>query len=665
MLPSPATVLASATGAPVETGRESVESPRDIPCSGLHEIAASPEGETALEWIRSVVSPSRRRDAFIRAIEERKIPLAIPSSSEQTRSVRTHYTSLDELQSRSHSLAEFFGLTEQLVELGRKSRKARCCGCGERIAIFSSAGEILEQIAREWDGRTIRVELRGPDQAISSWGTDRGFSTLTASDGISTILLDSFTCDEARCRQIQSVLATTRRLDGAWIEVRDSTDRKGYSWHGRCSSCETQSPAFRRTVAREAIGRGDPSHAPIEMSRLVGEVTLSDLVRLPIEEVAAHPEMRDLWSATQRTALATLGIGSLSLMDRCSSIAPYALAQLPLVLHAGEEGGSGDLFIIDTPPGLLHTDEERAVRDVGYLVAQRAPVVWLRSPHTEQPTPDTPASTSRLLGMLSQRTPTSLHLDIRCGEWHTIHASNRVANRRPALALSHAMEGVADPAFSFSSTLPFSLHFIPLFSIESNLSRLVAHEIGAIEPLAKLFASSQQAKMLGLSPRDLVIGQARLSASICGTCRGSGLVLAEAGELLSGVSLCPSCWGARFSPPARDVTFKGRTLWQLLNSTVHKATPVLQALPKMGHVLELLQLLDLTNIPLGVPTSLLPRTTRRLLSAVRSAISATPSRPSLIVIEEPFVGLSARQLSRLTQVASHPYTAAKVAWVGV
>jgi excinuclease ABC subunit A len=242
---------------------------------------------------------------------------------------------------------------------------------------------------------------------------------------------------------------------------------------------------------------------------------------------------------------------------------------------------------------------------------------------------------------------------------------SRVANRRPAIAVSNVIEGVADATFSFSPSSPFSLHFIPLFSIESSLSRLVAHEIGAIEPLAKLFASSQQAKMLGLSPRELAIGQARHSASICGTCRGSGLVLAEAGELLSGASLCPSCWGSRFSAPARDVTFKGRTLWQLLNSTIHEATPVLQALPKMSHVLELLQLFDLTHIPLGVPTSLLPRTTRRLLSAARAAISATTNRPSLVVIEEPFVGLSAKQRSRLSQVASHSYTTGKVAWVGV
>jgi hypothetical protein len=665
MLPSPATVLASATGAPVETGRESAESPIDIPSSGLHEIAASPDGETALEWIRSVVAPSRRRDAFIRTIEERKIPHVIPPSPEQTRSVRTHYISLDELQSRSCSLVEFFGLTERLVELGHKSRVTQCGACGERNPVFSSAGEILEQIAREWQGRSIRVELRGPDQAISSWGNERGFSTLTSSDGIATVLLDSFTCDDARCRQIQSVLATTQRLDGTWIEVRDSTDRKGYSWHGRCASCETQSPAFRRTLAREALERGDISLAPIEMSRIVGGAPLSDLVRLPIEEIAARPEMHDLWSTTQRVALTTLGVGSLSLMDRCSSIAPYALTQIPLVFHAGEEGGSGDLFIIDTPPGLLHADEERTVRDVGHLVAQRAPMVWLRSPQTEQPDLDTPTSSGRLLGTLSQHTSSTPSLDIRCGEWQTIHVLSRVANRRPAIAVSNVIEGVADATFSFSPSSPFSLHFIPLFSIESSLSRLVAHEIGAIEPLAKLFASSQQAKMLGLSPRELAIGQARHSASICGTCRGSGLVLAEAGELLSGASLCPSCWGSRFSAPARDVTFKGRTLWQLLNSTIHEATPVLQALPKMSHVLELLQLFDLTHIPLGVPTSLLPRTTRRLLSAARAAISATTNRPSLVVIEEPFVGLSAKQRSRLSQVASHSYTTGKVAWVGV
>ncbi len=665
MLLSPATVLASATGAPVDTGREGVTTPIDIPSSGFHERVASPDGETSLEWIRCVVAPSRQRDAFIRAIEEGTIPHIIPPSTEHTRSVRTHYISLDELQSRTTSLAEFFGFTERLVELGRKSRHAQCRGCGAHISVFSSAGEILEQIAREWQGRAIRVELRGPTQALSSWAHDRGFSTLTSSDGIPTVLLDAFTCDDTRCRQIQSVLATTRRLEGAWIEVRDSADRKGYSWHGRCASCETQGTVFRSSLTREALERGDPSHAPFEMSRMVGGITLSDLVALPIKETVSLAEVHDLWSATQRAALTTLDIGSLRLMDRCSSIAPYALAQLPAVLHAGEEGDSGDLFVIDTPPGLLHTEEELTVRSIGHLVAQRAPMVWLRCPQTEHPNLDTPVSTTRLLGTLSHLDSTTPNVDIRCGEWRTIHASGRVANKRSAIAVCNAFEGVEDPTFSFSPTSPFSLHFIPLFSVESNLSRLVAHEIGAIEPLAKLFASSQQAKMLGLSPRELVIGQVRHSATVCGVCKGSGLVLAEAGELLSGASLCPSCWGSRFSAPARDVTFKGKALWQLLNSTIHEATPVLKALPKMSHVLELLRLFDLSHIPLGIPTSLLPRTTRRLLSAVRATLTATTNRPSLIVIEEPFVGLSATQLSRLTQIAVHSHIANKVAWVGV
>jgi excinuclease ABC subunit A len=228
-----------------------------------------------------------------------------------------------------------------------------------------------------------------------------------------------------------------------------------------------------------------------------------------------------------------------------------------------------------------------------------------------------------------------------------------------------AIDGEANHAYEFAATGPFSPHLIPLFSVDSNLTRLVAHDLGVNDPLAKLFASSQQAKMLGLTPRDLIIGQARVSASICRTCRGAGLLLTEEDSVLSGASLCTSCWGARWSSPARDITFRGKTMWQLLNSPIRETAPVLRALPKMSQILELVTLLDLVDIPLGMPTSLLSRTNRRLLSVIKATISATPSRPSLVIIEEPYVGLTEQQISGLAEVALHSYTKPKVAWIAV
>jgi ABC-type branched-subunit amino acid transport system ATPase component len=85
----------------------------------------------------------------------------------------------------------------------------------------------------------------------------------------------------------------------------------------------------------------------------------------------------------------------------------------------------------------------------------------------------------------------------------------------------------------------------------------------------------------------------------------------------------------------------------------------------MSQVLELVTLLDLTDIPLGMPTSLLSRTQRRLLAAIKAAISATHTRPSIIVIEEPYVGLTEKQVSGLAEVVGHSYTKAKVAWIGI
>lgn len=662
---APETYLAMANGTPIDAPSEQRMRSVDIPTSGVYEVPASADGATSLAWIRSVVVPSRQRDAVIQALEEGRIPTLVRTSHDQSPITRTYYLSLDELQSRGIALIEILGLTEALTELAWKSRAARCHSCGLINPTFTTASEFVEEISRAWRGRSIRVDLRGEQEEIDAWAQDLGLRGRTASDGASVVHIDAFECDDSRCRDIQSLIGTTKRLRQSWIEVHDATERAEYSWHGRCPSCRTQNAPFRRALAREALRRGEPERAPVEMSRLIGGLPLLEMIRLPLARLITLPEIAGLLLPTQKVAISLPGIASLTLADLSSSLPPHTLAFISLLSHAGQTGDAGDLFLIDPPANLLSVAEEQSLNSVAQGLAANAPLIWLRAQVTA-PSPFTiEIPTTPPLGTLTIRGASTRAIEIRRGEWRTVVVSSSDSHKRPAPLVATALLGEPNDLFEFSSASPFSAHFIPLLSNDSNLSRLVAHDLGVMEPLTKLFASSQQAKMLGLSARELVIGQARQSPFVCGVCKGIGLIPDEEGSLLAGMSPCSSCLGARFASPARDVTFKGATLWHILNSPIRQTVSILRALPKMSNIIEMATLLDLLDIPLGMPTCLLPRTTRRFLSCVKAILSGTPTRPTIIMIEEPYVGVTDRHLSGLRDTVTLPFCAARATWLGI
>jgi excinuclease UvrABC ATPase subunit len=112
------------------------------------------------------------------------------------------------------------------------------------------------------------------------------------------------------------------------------------------------------------------------------------------------------------------------------------------------------------------------------------------------------------------------------------------------------------------------------------------------------------------------------------------------------------------------VTFKGKTLWEILNTSIASSEQTLRALPKMKDVFELATLLGLGEVALGTPTTLLHTPQRRLLAIAHAMLEATATKPSIIVIEAPFVGLSAQQREGLQKVVEHPRFKDRVAWIG-
>jgi ABC-type branched-subunit amino acid transport system ATPase component len=85
----------------------------------------------------------------------------------------------------------------------------------------------------------------------------------------------------------------------------------------------------------------------------------------------------------------------------------------------------------------------------------------------------------------------------------------------------------------------------------------------------------------------------------------------------------------------------------------------------MSHVLEAAKLLSLSSIPLGMPVAALSNEQQRNLSILRAMLIGTTTTPVVIVLEEPFVRLSAQQQDSLVKVFTLAGFKGKVSWLVV
>jgi ABC-type molybdenum transport system ATPase subunit/photorepair protein PhrA len=83
----------------------------------------------------------------------------------------------------------------------------------------------------------------------------------------------------------------------------------------------------------------------------------------------------------------------------------------------------------------------------------------------------------------------------------------------------------------------------------------------------------------------------------------------------------------------------------------------------MAVLIELIDELALSNIICGMPLSLLTPPEQRLLMIVGSILNASKARPRLVMLEEPFTGLSREQIVGLRRIFTLPSLSERVGWL--
>jgi len=179
--------------------------------------------------------------------------------------------------------------------------------------------------------------------------------------------------------------------------------------------------------------------------------------------------------------------------------------------------------------------------------------------------------------------------------------------------------------------------------------------IGFWDTIRKLFAETLEAKARGYAAGRFSFntGEGR-----CPSCEGQGMRTIEMSFLPDVKVPCETCRGARFSPETLAVTWRGKSIGDVLQMEVDEAVDFFASMPSIAHPLQLLKDVGLGYLTLGQPSPTLSGgEAQRIklvteLTKVRDEVGKRGNKTphTLYVLDEPTVGLHMADVDKLISV---------------
>jgi excinuclease ABC subunit A len=161
-----------------------------------------------------------------------------------------------------------------------------------------------------------------------------------------------------------------------------------------------------------------------------------------------------------------------------------------------------------------------------------------------------------------------------------------------------------------------------------------------------LFAELPEAKVRGYKPGRFSFN---VKGGRCEACAGEGLVKIEMHFLPDVYVTCDVCRGKRYNRETLEVTFKGKSIADVLELTVDDALEFLSAIPPVRRKLETLSGVGLGYIHLGQPaTTLSGGEAQRVKLATE--LSRVETGRTLYLLDEPTTGLHFEDVRALLHV---------------
>lgn len=172
---------------------------------------------------------------------------------------------------------------------------------------------------------------------------------------------------------------------------------------------------------------------------------------------------------------------------------------------------------------------------------------------------------------------------------------------------------------------------------------------GVFSDIRNLFAMTPESKIRAYNPGRFSFN---VKGGRCETCSGAGVQTIEMNFLPDVYVVCRECGGHRYNKETLEVKYKGKSISEVLDLTIHQAVEFFQGIPSILNKIQALQQVGLGYIKLGQPsTTLSGGESQRVKLAAE--LSKRDTGKTIYILDEPTTGLHFEDVRVLLEVLNH------------
>src|SRR5262245_22576955 len=168
----------------------------------------------------------------------------------------------------------------------------------------------------------------------------------------------------------------------------------------------------------------------------------------------------------------------------------------------------------------------------------------------------------------------------------------------------------------------------------------------AFDIIRDVFAMTQEARAYGYKPGRFSFN---VKGGRCEACEGGGVREVEMHFLPNVYVTCEVCKGKRYNDATLRVTFKGKTIAEVLDTPVSEAIELFANVPPLRRILSTIEDVGLGYVALGQPATTLSGGEAQRVKLARE-LAKTDTGRTLYVLDEPTTGLHFADVKKLLDV---------------